>query len=206
MQIDLKKIFQPTRLPDGVKELTPTQNDLLVKYQDAARFMLAWNPEHGKYCNDKLKESWQLFQMSDVARTFGITCVENWLLSQIVNLLLAGGIRSMDNKDAMACAKTLASAQYIQTARAPQIMAFFYRVKVGEITFDWLNAQNLIVELRKFIIETNEIIGEARQKHLAENQPKMIADPPITYDEYCRIKEEEEKLKQQQNGINNTNS
>ena len=194
MQVDLKKILQPTRLPDGVEELTPTQNDLLVKYQDAARFMLAWNPEHGKYCNDKLKESWQLFQMSDVARTFGLTCVENWLLSQIVNMLLAGGIRSMDNKDAMACAKTLASTKYIQTARAPQIMAFFYRVKVGEITFDYLNAQNLIVELRKFILETNELIGEAHLKTLAANQPKMITDPPISYNEYCRIKEEEQNV------------
>ena len=73
-------------------------------------------------------------------------------------------------------------------------MAFFYRVKVGEITFDYLNAQNLIVELRKFILVTNELIGEAHLKTLAANQPKMITDPPISYNEYCRIKEEEQNV------------
>ena len=135
--------------------------------------------------------------LADINQAFGSGSGEKWLVPQIADLTLYTGAKNIDKYQHRALARLLSSEYY--WLKLSEFLLFFHRFKMGHYGRFFGNVDPMVITcaMRDFIAERNDIIAEEEQKErerLEEEERKR--NPPITREEWERIKaEEEEKRK-----------
>ena len=130
--------------------------------------------------------------LADINQAFGSGSGEKWLVPQIADLTLYTGAKNIDKYQHRALARLLSSEYY--WLKLSEFLLFFNRFKMGHYGRFFGNVDPMVITcaMRDFISERNDIIAEEEQKERMERErEERRLNPPITREEWERIKAEE---------------
>lgn len=197
---EIRTVLQRTRTLSG----TPTKSlekstKTIRRFGSFDALLEKVNPTMQEYfCQrDVLAVMGDFPTLADINQAFGSGSGEKWLVPQIADLTLYTGAKNIDKYQHRALARLLSSEYY--WLKLSEFLLFFHRFKMGHYGRFFGNVDPMVITcaMRDFISERNDIIAEEEQKErerLEEEERKR--NPPITREEWERIKaEEEEKRK-----------
>lgn len=113
--------------------------------------------------------------------------VTQWLTSQLAELSTYSGARNMDVAQLRMLATTVA-AEY-PWLKVTEFMLFFHRFKAGNYSkfYGAVDPLAITTALKEFVRERGEAWFRRQQTEREERERKeREANPPITWEEYCR--------------------
>ena len=132
--------------------------------------------------------------LSEVDMTYGDGTSDNWLVVQLADVAMFTGTRRFDKYQQTATARLITS-QYFYL-KITELLVFFQWFKSGKYGRFFGNVDPMVVTcaLRDFVVERNErlAIYEQEQRKAKEEEERR-ENPPISYEEWKRIKAEREK-------------
>lgn len=128
--------------------------------------------------------------------TYGENAPIAWLIPQLKNLSEYCGVKEkMTTEMLLGCAKSINTYYYY--LKTSELMIFFHRFKAGYYGefYGAVDPMRIMVALKTFVNRERNSAIDAKIKADAERRRKQGRENCISYDEYLRLKEEEEKAK-----------
>ena len=129
--------------------------------------------------------------LTDICQAYGPMFAAKWLMPQIADMSLFVGAKNLTQRQQMQLAEVIATEYHY--LKVTELLLFFYRFKTGRYGHFYGAVDPMVVTcaLRTFVQERNDLIAQYEQEQRErENEAERVANPPITYEEYLKLKEQ----------------
>ena len=131
--------------------------------------------------------------LTEVNMAYGASAAEKWLMLQVASLALYTGAKNLDKYQMNSIASVIAT-EY-RHLKVTELLLFFYRFKAGHYGHFYGSVDPMVITcaLRDFMDERNDMLSRYEQEQRErEREEERRRNPPISYEEYLKLKQQQE--------------